>query len=110
MTVSVKFRRNSGNTTILANFSFDHARVSFFVHNDFPCGTNNLRNPICPPLAVFPAETVVKPPFSNFFSDYARVLVFGPNDFSCGVNNLRNPICPPLAVFLAETAVKPPFF
>jgi hypothetical protein len=81
----------------------------FFVHNDFPCGTNNLRNPICPPLAVFSAEMAVKLPFSNFFSDDARVLVFGPNDFSCGVNNLRNPICPPLAVFSAETAVKPPF-
>ena len=60
-------------------------------------------------MAVFSAETAVKPQFSYFFSDYARVLVFGPNDFSCGVNNLRNPICPPLAVFSAETAVKPPF-
>jgi hypothetical protein len=48
----------------------------FFGPNDFSRGVNNLRNPICPPLAVFFAETAVKPPFSNFFSDYARVLSF----------------------------------
>ena len=33
----------AGNTAVLANFGFVHARVLFFVHNDFPCGTNNLR-------------------------------------------------------------------
>jgi hypothetical protein len=49
--------------SVLANFGFAHARVLFFVHNDFPCGTNNLRNPICLPLAVFSAKTAEKPPF-----------------------------------------------
>ena len=57
----------------------------FFGPNDFSC-VNNLRNPICPPMAVFSADMAVKPPFSYFFSNYARVLVFGPNDFPCGVN------------------------
>ena len=71
-----------------SNFFSDYARVLVFGPNDFSCGVNNLRNPICPPLAVFSIEMAVKPLFSNFFSDYARVLVFGPNDFLCGVNNL----------------------
>ena len=46
-----------------SNFFSDYARVLVFGPNDFSCGVNNLRNPICPPLAVFLADMGVKPPF-----------------------------------------------
>jgi hypothetical protein len=76
---------SAGNTAVLANFGFDHARVLFFVHNGFPCGTNNLRNPICPPLAVFSAKTLssdqalqsgTQPSKSNLSYSYVNNISF----------------------------------
>ena len=107
--VSVNFRRRAVIPPFYLTLALIMLEFRFFVHNDFSCDANNLRNPICPPLAVFPPKRRYNRRFLTFFSDYASVLVFGPNDFSCGVNNLRNHICTPLAVYTAKTAVLPPF-
>jgi hypothetical protein len=99
--VSVNFRRNGGNTAVLANCCFDQARVLFFLDT-----MTSLAVQIILDILFARHWRYFLLSFSLFILAF---FFFGHNDFSCGLNNLRNPICPPLAVFSAETAVKPQF-